>query len=316
MRSSSSPAAPTPSPSSLWIGSSLVLAVILWGGNNVGLKFLARDWPPAWTASIRFLIGGGLLLGILRWSSWLGRLQPVAPERNLALWWRGGVLLAFFMLVCNLTFQHLPASHFALHMAASPVWALLFEGGFTRTWRTLRQVAAIALALAGVGVLLAPALRQHSSSLLGESLGLACGLGWTIYSRQARHLSQFAPAVEITARSMWRAGLILLPFGIIEIARHPIAVDTRSTLSLLYCSVFGAAAAYGLWNHALTLWPGSRVFLFSNLIPVTTMTGAYLILGEPLTSTFAGAMLLILAGVLLGAVDFGALVGRWWAPED
>lgn len=293
-----------------------MLAVILWGGNNVGLKFLARDWPPAWTASIRFLIGGGVLLALLRWTRWLGSLRPVEPAFNRELWWRGGALLAFFMLVCNITFQHLPASHFALHMAASPVWALLFEGGFTRSWKTVRQVVAIALALGGVGVLLAPALRQHSSSLLGESLGLACALGWTIYSRQSRHLARATPAVEITARSMWRAGLILLPFGCIEIARHPIGVDTTAVLTLVFCSIFGAAAAYGLWNHALTLWPGSRVFLFSNLIPVTTMTGAYLILGEPLTPTFAGAMLLILAGVLLGAVDFNALIGRWWSPED
>jgi drug/metabolite transporter (DMT)-like permease len=295
---------------------SLVLAVIFWGSNNVGLKFLAHDWPPAMTASLRFILAGAALLGAMRWTSWLGSLTPLSPTQSRQLWWRGGVILAAFMVACNLAFRYLPASHFALYMAASPVWALLMEGGFSWTWRTARQFAAAGLAFAGVGVLLGPALRHGESSLLGEVLGLSCGLGWAIYSRQSRQLAESMSAVEVTARSMWRAGWLLLPFGIIECVLHPIHATPANLGVLVYCALVGAAVAYALWNQALTQWPSSRVFLFSNLIPLSTMAFAHLLLGEPLTSTFASAMGLILLGVILGVVDLGTWMGRWWSPEE
>ena len=303
-------------PSALWIAVSLVLSVVFWGGNNVGLKYLAHEWPPAWTAAARFIIAGTAMLIVMRWTDWMGKVTRLTPAQNRSLWWRGGVLLAVFMLGCNFAFRYLPASHFALHMAAAPVWALLFEGGLTRSWKTFRQIGAVALAFGGVGVLLWPAFKAVEAGIFGELLGLACGLGWTIYSRQSRHLAQTIPPVEVTARSMWRAGFLLLPFGLLELHSRPIRFDLPNVGALLYCALLGAAAAYGLWNRALTLWPTSRVFLFSNLIPVTTMAGAHAILGEPLTPTFAGAMVLILLGVLLGVVDFGRRVGRWWTPED
>jgi drug/metabolite transporter (DMT)-like permease len=293
-------------PSNHRIFASLVLAVVFWGSNNVGLKFLAREWPPAATASLRFLIAGAAMMAALQWTRWLGNLSTPSRAVNRQLWWRGGVLLAGFMVACNLAFRYLPASHFALYMAASPVWALLLEGDFSWSWRTARQLTAAALAFAGVGVLLGPALRQGESSLFGEIMGLACGLGWAVYSRQSRRL----------ARSMWRAGVLLLPFGVAEWFTHPFKANPTTLGVLLYCSFIGAAVAYALWNHALTIWPSSRVFLFSNLIPLSTMAFAHVLLAEPLTPTYASAMGLILLGVFFGVFDFGKWVGRWWTPED
>ena len=294
----------------------LLLAVSFWGTNNAGLKFLARDWPPAATASIRFLIAGAAMLGMMRFWRWPVPLSSISPQLNRELWWRGGVLLGLFMIGCNLAFRYLPASHFALYMAASPVWALLLEGGFSWSWRTARQFAAAGLAFAGVGVLLAPSLKHGESNVAGEAIGLACGFGWAVYSRQSRKLAETIPAIEVTACSMWRAGLLLLPFGIGECIYRPIHPTAITVSVLLYCSFIGAAVAYTLWNQALTVWPSSRVFLFSNLIPLSTMAAAHVFLGEPLTQTFAKAMVLILFGVLLGVVDFSRLVGRWWIPED
>ncbi len=303
-------------PSDLRIFLSLVLAVVFWGSNNVGLKYLAREWPPAATACVRFLIAGAAMMAALRWTRWLGGLSNPSRMQSRQLWWRGGLLLAGFMVACNLAFRHLPASHFALYMAASPVWALLLEGGFSRSWRTLRQLTAAALAFSGVGVLLAPSLQHGESSVFGEVMGLVCGLGWAVYSRQSRRLSESMSAVEVTARSMWRAGVLLLPFGIAEGFAHPIRLTPTSLGVLVYCSLIGAAVAYALWNHALTLWPSSRVFLFSNLIPLSTMAFAHWILSEPLTPTYVSAMGLILLGVFFGVFDFSKWTGRWWTPED
>jgi len=58
--------------------------------------------------------------------------------------------------------------------------------------------------------------------------------------------------------------------------------------------------AFGIWNVALRHWPTSKVYLFNNLIPLSTMTWAHFTLGEAVTTTFWLAMALIVAGVVLG----------------
>ena len=61
------------------VAGSLLFTVFLWGGNNAGTKWLVMVWPPIWTGGIRFLLAGGLLLAVLRWTSWLGERHVLVP---------------------------------------------------------------------------------------------------------------------------------------------------------------------------------------------------------------------------------------------
>ena len=49
--------------------------------------------------------------------------------------------------------------------------------------------------------------------------------------------------------------------------------------------------------------------LFNNLIPLSTMTWAHFFLHEPVTPTFWAAMVLIVAGVVLGQANWTKLFG-------
>ena len=70
------------------------------------------------------------------------------------------------------------------------------------------------------------------------------------------------------------------------------------------------------WNNALRHWKTSEVYLFNNLIPLSTMLWAHFTLGEPMTPTFWIAMALVAAGVLLGQAKWQALfAGRWFPAE-
>ncbi len=72
------------------IATSLLLAVLLWGGNNAGTKWLVTWWPPIFTGATRFLFAGLILLALLRWTDWFGRLDKLTTELKRQLWWRGG----------------------------------------------------------------------------------------------------------------------------------------------------------------------------------------------------------------------------------
>ena len=59
------------------IAGGLLLVVFLWGGNNVGTKWLVATWPPIFTGATRFLGAGGILLAVLRFTKLLGEFKPI-----------------------------------------------------------------------------------------------------------------------------------------------------------------------------------------------------------------------------------------------
>lgn len=284
------------------LGASLVFAVILWGGNNVGTKWLVNWWPPSWTGGTRFLCAGLLLLGILRWTNWLGSCHRLTPALKRKLWFRGGLSLAAYIISFNWALKCTAASRVVLFLGMSPVWALLWEGVPGRSWRTAQRYAAAFLALSGVGVLVWPALHASNDrmNLYGDGLALLASVLWTNFSRQCRVLGADLSSAEVSAHAMWRAGMWLMPLAIFEFSQHHIPFDAKLLLVQFYCIVAGGVVAFGFWSNGLRHWPTSRVMLFNNLIPLSTMTWEYFCLGEAVTRSFWIAMFLIAAGVILG----------------
>jgi drug/metabolite transporter (DMT)-like permease len=282
------------------IAGSLLLVCILWGGNNAGTKWLVAVWPPIWTGGTRFLLAGLLLLAVLRFTSWLGEYRPLTPGMRRQLWLRGGLSLAVYMVVFNWALRLTAASHVALYIGASPVWTLLWEERPRRSWASVQRYGAALLALAGVLVLFWPALQTARMDLIGEFLGLATSILWANFSHQMRVLSANLGGVEVAAHTMWMSGTLLMPFALVEVAACGIPINARSLGVQAFCIVFGGVIPYALWNNALRHWRTSKVVLFNNLIPLSTMTWSHFCLREPVTSTFWAAMVLIIAGVVLG----------------
>lgn len=286
------------------IAVAIVFAVFLWGGNNAGTRFLVAHptapWPPIWTGGTRFVCAGLLLLGVLRWSKWFGAPHVVDAELSRRLWLRGGLSLATYIIAFNWALRFTSSSHVALYLGTAPVWALLWEGRPVDTRLALLRYGAAALALTGVFILVWPALRASGINLVGELLGIACSVLWTLYGRQSRGFTQALSGLEVTAHTMWRAGALLLPIGLVEVFARGFHPQPWQFGVQTYCIILGGVVAFGIWNVALRYWPTSKVYLFNNLIPLSTAAWAHFALGEEVTPTFWLAMGLIVSGVVLG----------------
>jgi drug/metabolite transporter (DMT)-like permease len=291
------------------VAGSLLFTVFLWGGNNAGTKWLVMTWPPIWTGSIRFLLAGLVLFAILRSTSWLGECHPLTASLRRQLWLRGGLILAVYIVAFNWALRLTSASHVALYLGASPIWALLWEERPQASWASAKRYGAALLAVGGVLVLLWPALQTAKPDLLGEFCGLTCSVLWAYFSRQMRFLTVQLSGTEVAAHTMWMSGVLLLPFGLMEIGMHGLPINALSLGVLAFCIVCGGVIPYALWNDALRRWRTSRVMLFNNLIPLSTMSWAYFFLHEPVTHTFWVAMVLIVAGVIIGQTDWSKIAG-------
>jgi drug/metabolite transporter (DMT)-like permease len=298
------------------IAAGLLLAVFLWGANNTGVKVLVKYWPPITVGSTRFLAAGLLMLALFRWTRWFGGKTRLTSEMKMLLWVRSGLSLAVYIVVFNWALKLTELSHVALYLGASPVWALLWEGPPEKNWKSLQRYGAAALAFCGVLVLFLPTLWHLGSGLLGEILGLACSVLWTNFGRQCRSLGSELSAMEISAHTFWRAGLLLAPFSLVELAGHKITWRTDLALVQLFCVVGGSVVAFALWNHGLRHWRTSQVYLFNNFIPLSNMAWANVCLGETITGRFWVSMLLICAGVILGQANWQRVFGGRWMPSD
>lgn len=286
------------------IASSLLLAVIFWGGNNAGTKWLVGAWPPVFTGMTRFLFAGMTLLAVLRFTKLLGEFQPLTSAQRRQLWWRGGFSLAAYTVVFTWALRLTAASHVALYIGASPVWALLAEQRPQKNWSSVRRYGAALLALSGVFVLFWPALKSSNFNLAGEGCGVLSSLLWANYNHQSRILARTIHGVEIAASSMWMSGVWLLPVAAVEIVMRGVALDAPRVGVQLLCVLFGGVLPYAMWNSALRHWQTSRVMLFNNFIPLTTALWSHYTLREPLTPTFFVAMALVILGVVLGQMDW------------
>jgi drug/metabolite transporter (DMT)-like permease len=294
----------------------LFLAVVLFGANNAGIKYMLGVWPPMAAGASRLLLAGWILLALLRWTRLFGPEHPLTPELKRRFWWQPGLTMALYIAVFYMALTLTSVSHVALYLGAAPVWALLWEGRPEKHWKSAQRYIAAILAFSGVFILLWPTLRHGSTNLFGELLGLASSVIWTHFGRQCRALGQDLSGAEISAHTFWRSGLLLTPFAIIELSiRHyPLRADLVAVQ--IYCIIGGGVAAFALWNTALRHWKTSKVFLFNNLVPISTMTWAHFCLGEPFSRTFWTAMVLIGSGVLVGQADVRKFFGALWPPWD
>jgi drug/metabolite transporter (DMT)-like permease len=303
-------------PNDTTIAAGLFFAVFVWGANNAAAKFIVKTWPANFTGCTRFLAAGLILLALLRWTKWFGESHAVPPDLSRRLWWRGGLSLAIYIVAFNWALKLTALSHVALYLGASPVWALLWEGRPERSWKSAQRYGAAALAFCGVLILLWPALRTGKGSLTGELLGFSCSLLWTNFGNQCRVLGRDLNGAEVSAHTFWRAGLILAPFAAGELFTQHVPVRTSLVLAQLVCVLGGSVVAFAIWNGALRHWQTSRVYLFNNLIPLSSTAWAYFCLGEQLSSTFWPAMILIGAGVFLGQANWEKFFGRLWLPTE
>lgn len=302
------------------IAAGLAFSVFLWGANNTGVKYLVRYWPPIATGSSRLLAAGLILLALLRWTKFFGiRKAPMSGDIEKALWWRGGLSLAVYIIIFNWALKLTALSHVALYLGAAPVWALLWEERPAKSWKSAQRYAAAALAFSGVLVLFLPMLRNgRPANLLGEVMGMACGVLWTNYGVQCRYLGRELSGPEVSAHTFLRAGLLLAPLALVEFfgVRGAIPFGLKLIAVQMFCIVGGGVVAFVLWTNALKQWKTSQVYLFNNLIPLSNMMWANVCLNEPITATFWMSMLLIAAGVVLGQANWQLVLGARWLPFD
>jgi drug/metabolite transporter (DMT)-like permease len=279
----------------------LVLTAVFWGGTFVAGRQVAQHLPPLTIAFLRFAIAGVLLLGL----TWRieGRLPRLAKDQAMLVVLLGftGVFAYNAMFFAGL--RRIAASRAALIIATCPAFIALASAAFMKERFTIARIVGIALSVLGATVVIS---RGRPDQILaggvgaGELLILGCVFSWVVFSLVGkvvmRSLSPLASVAYSAVIGAIALGASACFEGLISHVRRATPTDW---LSIAYLSVFGTVLGFVWFSRGVQQIGPTRAGLFINIVPISAVLLAYLILREPITWSLAAGAALVLTGVFL-----------------
>ncbi len=285
----------------------LALLALIWGYNWVVMKIGLEYAQPFTFSALRTLLGAlslFLLLLILR--------RPLRPP---PLGWTvavGVLQTTGFVGLLMWALESGGAGKTSVLTYTMPFWLLLLAWAFLGERLRGVQWAAVALALAGLVLVLEPWSLQGT---LSSALAVAGGFCWAASAVVVKRM-QVRHEVDILSLTTWQMLVGSLPLVLIAAVTWQGSPEWtwQFALALLYNVTLGNALAWFLWLFALRRLPAGAAGIATLATPVIGVTTAWIQLGERPSAGEAAGMALIIAALVIVTAR-GLLGGRQPAPE-
>lgn len=271
-----------------------VAVAAVWGFNFVMIKLGLRDFPPVLFSCLRFALAATPLLFIGL------RGGPPVPWRYIV-----GIGVSLGVVKFSLLFIGMdigmPAGLSSLVLQSQAFFTALFAAALLGDRPGPRQVAGMAVAFGGIGVI---ALEMPAGdSLLGLGLVVAAAACWGV----SNIIMKKARAPDLFRLMLWVSlipplPLFLLSLGVEGPERIAAALTGLSAMgiaALVYIAAGATLFGFAAWGFLLRSHPASLVAPFSLLVPIFGMTSSALVLGESLTAVKLAGAALVFVGVAL-----------------
>lgn len=256
----------------------VVSAVSQYAGAAVAVLLFAVV-PAAGLAWLRVTAAAVVLL------LWRRPWREVDAQGRLAVVVGFGAALAAMNLTYYLAIARLPLGNATAIEFLGPV--VVAAAGT----RTRRDLVALLLALAGVGLLIEVQLAASPS---GVALALAAAAFWALYIVLGARVATAGNGIDGLALSMAAGALLLAPIA--GRAALPAFADPLLAAACLGVGVLSSVIPYGLDQHILARMGQARFALLLSLLPATaTLTGALVLRQIPTLTEAAGIGLVVTA---------------------
>ena len=273
----------------------LTAMAICFGGTWVAGAVAVDAAPPFTIAAIRFGVASILLFAWARLanrplSGLRGRDWPLVAGLGLT-----AIAGYNWLFLTGLTLA--PASDGAIIVPGlAPVFTLVLAAAFLRERVGVRGYVGLAVAVAGLYLVVNPSGATDGRRLLGDFMFLAGAVCWGIYSVLARIASRRFDAVSTTLYGTALGTVILVPAALLEGGAERLATaPIEAIVGIAYLALFGTVGAFVLLNLGVARIGAARASAFALLVPVIGVLSSVALLGEtlgPLT-VVGGAIVLV-----------------------
>ena len=290
-------------PRRVWVIFCFLAIYLIWGSTYLAIRYAVETIPPLYTAGIRHLTAGSILL---LWCL-VKRLLPTWAQVRASF-----VIGIFFFLIGHGSLhwaqQKVPSGLASLLIASEPIWVFLLSAAAAKQWRwNSTLLAGILLGLGGVGLLMGRSALTSVPGLFVSSLAVvASALSWSagvVYSRRS-HLS--GHPLLLSALSLLAGAVELLLAGTVAGEYRGFSfgsVSLRSWLSLGYLIAFGSVIAFTAYNWLMEHYSPTLVATHTYINPIVAVLLGWLLAGEAVTLNVLLSAAMVISAVML--VDRG-----------
>ena len=278
----------------------LLFVALVWGVNFSIVKFALSDFFPLSFTITRFLLAALFLFCVM-----LIAREPLGIERKdrMAVFRLGLIGIAFYNIFFMYGLRYTTASHSALFISLSPLFAVLIQAASRRERISARVIGGIAMATAGTALIISShdgGLQFSSGGVLGDLLTLVGSFLWALYTTASRPLLERYSPVKITAYCMAAGSLALVPIGAFELVRQSwTAITPPSWAALVFSAVVPGGIAFSLWYQGVKRIGVTRTIAYHYLVPFVAVVFAALFLGERITLLQISGGAAVIGGVAL-----------------
>jgi drug/metabolite transporter (DMT)-like permease len=269
----------------------LASVYVLWGSTYLAIRYALPGYPPFLLGATRMFLAGALMYAVLRRR---GAQRPTAKQ------WRTMIVLSIFMVLLSNGLVNLAETQVGSGMAAISVASMpLFAGVFAMLrGRHPTRLEWVGLLIGFAGVIWLHAGTVMSGSMLGFVCLIIAPLAWAWGSIWSRDLD--LPDPFMAASGQMIAGSAWMLFAAVLTGERFTAIPSLgATAAMLYLvvagSIFGFTAYIWLLHHVRPALATSYAYVNP---PLAVLFGA-VIAGERFTAHDLGAMVVILAGVVV-----------------
>jgi drug/metabolite transporter (DMT)-like permease len=278
----------------------MLLLCAIWGAQQVAIKLAAPDIAPIMQVALRSGLSALLVGALIAWRGERISMRNRTARPGLLA---GSLFAAEFLFVAE-GLRHTSASHMAVFLYTAPVFTAVGLHLLHPAERLRRhQWLGIIVAFAGIVLAFLGGTATGSmtlSTLVGDLLGILAGAAWgatTVVIRTSA-LSEAPPSQTLLYQLVGGFVLLLAAAFVSGQAGHA-SLTALACGSVLFQGVVVSFASYLAWFWLLRRYLATRLSVFSFMTPIFGVAFAVLVLGDPISKTFAGGAALVLTGILI-----------------
>jgi drug/metabolite transporter (DMT)-like permease len=278
----------------------MLLVVLIWGANFSFLKAALTELQPLVIATLRFAFAGLVLFLLLMRSE--GRRALPSRRQFLLLFGIGLAGNTLYQLFFMNGVRFTSAANASLITSTSPAIVAVFAAALRIEQLQRRTVAGIALAIAGVAVVLLAGghLAIGGDNLTGDLLILGSAAAWSVYTLGVRAFGNQLSPLAITTWTMLAGTPGIVAFALPDLLTTDWpAVSPAAWSGVVASALLALVLCYIIWNRSVRAVGSARTAIYSSAIPLVAALVAWPALGEVPNWGQALGGLLIVAGVLL-----------------
>lgn len=282
------------------IWTALLALYIVWGSTYLAIRFAVETIPPFFSAGIRFLVAG-LILVIWRRSA--GDALPTRRQwKSLAI--VGVLLLLGGNGMVSFAEARIASGVVALIVGTVPLWMVIIEalrpGGIKPGWQV---IAGLLIGFVGIYLLIGPSNISGGLQLdtIGTLAALLAAFLWSVGSMYSRSAELPRSTLMSTGGEMLvGAATLFITSGLTgewSAFRFEL-VAARSWLGLAYLITFGSLIGFVSYGWLLQNAPVSLVATYAYVNPLVAVLLGALLAGELLNGRILAASIFIIGSVI------------------